>query len=199
MHHPHAQGEREEQHEGHEHAEPTLNTPCAGHNKHKMQQVAPRLVIKRIIVLEGIVNRGRLLRRLLRRLGLLLGLRSRHAGRGNVIVARRLEGVRLVRRLRFTAASQPYRLLGRSSSRSGLLGRSRRHASSHIVRISVELATLLESGVLAHDEAREDAEEDADRAHNDAHQKHLALTVGAAEDHRHRATRSPHPRTRTRE
>ena len=154
-----------------------------------MQQVAPRLVIKRIIVLEGIVNRGRLLRRLLRRLGLLLGLRSRHAGRGNVIVARRLEGVRLVRRLRFTAASQPYRLLGRSSSRSGLLGRSRRHASSHIVRISVELATLLESGVLAHDEAREDAEEDADRAHNDAHQKHLALTVGAAEDHRHRATR----------
>lgn len=42
--------------------------------------------------------------------------------------------------------------------------------------------------MLAHDEAREDAEDDADGAHNNTQKRNLVLTVRAAEDHGHSAT-----------
>ena len=53
--------------------------------------------------------------------------------------------------------------------------------------------------MLAHDEAREDAEDDADGAHNNTHQRNLVLTVRAAEDHGHSATNEWRRRRRTRE
>ena len=138
-----------------------------------------RLVIKRIVILEGVINRSRLLIRLL---GLLLrSLRSGHIGGRNVVIARGLEGVRLVSSLQLTPTPLAYGLLSGSSS-SRLLGGSGSNARRDLSGILVELTTLLEGRMLAHDEAREDAEDDADRAHNNTHQRNLVLTVRAAED-----------------
>lgn len=155
-----------------------------------------RLVIKRIVILEGVINRSRLLIRLL---GLLLrSLRSGHIGGRNVVIARGLEGVRLVSSLQLTPTPLAYGLLSGSSS-SRLLGGSGSNARRDLSGILVELTTLLEGRMLAHDEAREDAEDDADRAHNNTHQRNLVLTVRAAEDHGHSATNEWRRRRRTRE